>query len=168
MGNTVRRVMHLVREESQAEDEEDMATARSGSAGERSATMVIEACRALRIAQPAAKHMHCAKLVRLLCPAGSPPTPRRGVHFAAEAAAPRAAAAAGGGGGAHGLLSRALRPTVLAARQRSLHNLLDLGVSASAELAIAAVDAQVPPTGWCPLTCITAGLANAELGLVWA
>jgi hypothetical protein len=109
----------------------------------------------------------CPGPVCLPCPAGSPPTPRRGVHFAAEAAAPRAAAAAGGGG-AHGLLSRALRPTVLAARQRSLHNLLDLGVSASAELAIAAVDAQVLPTGLYLMTYITAGFANAELGLEWA
>lgn len=34
VGNTVRRVMHLIREESQVEDEEDLATARSSSASE--------------------------------------------------------------------------------------------------------------------------------------
>ena len=36
VGNTVRRVMHLIREESQVEDEEDMASARSGTGSERS------------------------------------------------------------------------------------------------------------------------------------
>lgn len=80
------------------------------------------------------EHQPCAKT---LC-TGSPPTPRRGVHFAPEAAAPKASTAE-----AHGLLSRALRPTMLAARQRSLHNLLDLGVASSADVAVGAVRYQL-------------------------
>lgn len=93
VGNTVRRVLHLIREESQVEDEEDIAAARS---------LELE---------------HT-----------SPPAPARGVHFAPEAMAAPKASGVGGGGGGHGLLSRALRPNVLAARTLSLHNLLDHSV----------------------------------------
>lgn len=99
MGNTVRRVLHLIREESQVEDEEDIAAARS---------LELE---------------HT-----------SPPAPARGVHFAPEAmAAPKASGGGGGGGGGHGLLSRALRPNVFAARTLSLHNLLDHSVGIAEE-----------------------------------